>query len=181
MAQNVITVWEPNDPSAYVIVENQYVRLLRAGTFKMYASDPNGMQGYGHIRSITVDPNVTGEVNLYVVKPGQTDQPGADCIGWIDLDEPNVTGNLARVYAYRYFGFEPNEPNEPNNPSLEITSATAITGAFEPATVGKDIVIKRLAAGGSIAMGSLHANLSVTDPNAVNPGPIASTARTTTR
>ncbi len=137
--------------------------MLRADTFKIKAT--NGSYP-GDIRSITVAPGVSGEVDLSVIT--ETGGVGANGLGWIDLTNATV-GNINDVRVW-YLG---------EQVDAEETHADAVTGAFRPHEIRKDVHVQRVTAEGSIGhtgepsdLTFLLADLYIHDAAATNPGTI---------
>ena len=153
LAQNQIVVWSAT--GTYDVSQTpRTVILTSAGTFKMKATDPGGPQGFGVIESITVAEGVTGTVELYVVD--EYGGPGADRVGWINL--MNATeGNVARLYAYRYLGPDPENPD----PGVEPTYVNAVTGLFHSGWFCKDVHVQSLSATGQIDTGTLYGDVFI--------------------
>jgi hypothetical protein len=80
-AENFIDVWYAT--GTYNLTQDplRAVKITSPGVFKMQAT--GDYDGLGVINSITVDPNVTGTVELYVVDPN--DGNGACDVRVVDL------------------------------------------------------------------------------------------------
>jgi hypothetical protein len=91
-ATNWVTVWEATGTYNLTQVPPD-VEITSAGIFKMQAT--GDYDGLGIIRSITVDPNVTGTVDLYVVDPN-------DAYGAWDVRLLNLSGDAdTRIMTLR--------------------------------------------------------------------------------
>ncbi|MFH1745771.1 MAG: hypothetical protein ABIG44_01875 [Planctomycetota bacterium] len=150
LADNEITVWYAT--GTYLVEQDAHTVLITsAGTFKVQATDGANL---GHIRSITVAPDVSGTVNLYILRdPEEGGGNGAQDVEWVNLSNA-TTGNIAELRVLRYLG---------HDEGAEDTQAAAIAGTFIVGkAVEKDVIVGTLASGASLSIYTLSANLEVT-------------------